>query len=189
MSVGVVSFEPSGSDLSGGHRRASLGTGTPEFAALLSIAQALSEEASDLVSGQQVIDHDAACKVEASRAVTVTGHLRTTVIHFTDGSSSVETSVLGDDPAPAPLAAFHPVAPLWGHRITAFSDLEPETGLDHRRDAEAALAHWPIAKAARAAGPERRPAARDISYERPQISEQARALEAMRVGKMVDILI
>jgi hypothetical protein len=119
----------------------------------------------------------------------VAGHLRTTVIRFTDGSSSIETSVVGDDPAPVPVAAFHGAAHVTGQRIIEFSDLEPEAGMGRRSDAEEAQARWSGWKAPRPAALKGSPAMAGMSSHGPHISEQARALEAMRVGRLVDILI
>lgn len=185
MSVGAVSFESFGSDKVGGPSLAARRTagGTPDFAALLSIAQLWNDEADDTGTPEPQ------ARVEASRSVSVIGHLRTTVIRFTDGSSSIETSVVGDDPVPAPLAAFQGVVHATGQRIIEFSDLEPEAGIDHRRDAEEAQARWSNWKAPRPAAQKGSPATPGMPSHGPHISEQARALEAMRVGSLVDILI
>ena len=185
MSVGAISLEPFGSDKVGGPAPAArrTGAGTPDFAALLSGAQRWIDETDDTGPARP------AAGVEASRSVSVAGHLRTTVIHFTDGSSSIETSVVGNDPAPVPIAAFHGAAHATGPRIVALSDLEPEAGIDHRSDTEEAQARWASWKAPRLTVQKGSPAARGLSSPGPQISEQARALEAMRAGRLIDILI
>jgi len=185
MSVGAISIEPAGLDKAGGPGLATrrTGAGAPDFAALLSGAQLWNGEADDMGPVQPV------ARVEASRSVSVAGHLRTTVIRFTDGSSSIETSVVGDDPAPNPVAVFHGAAHATGPRIVALSDLEPEAGIDHRSDTEEAQARWASWKAPRLTAQKGSPAARGLSSPGPQISEQARALEAMRAGRLIDILI
>ena len=185
MSVGAISLEAFGTDKAGGSGLAVRRTeaGAPDFAALLSIAQLWDREADDHGPAQP------AARVEASRSVSVAGHLRTTVIHFTDGSSSIETSLVGDDPAPLPLAAFHVAAHVTGQRIIEFSDLEPEAGMGRRSDVEEAQARWSGWKAFRPAAPKECPAVPGTPSHGPHISEQARALEAMRVGRLVDILI
>ena len=185
MAVGAISLEAFGSDKVGGSglavRRSE--TGAQDFAALLSIAQLWDREADDHGPAQP------AARVEASRSVSVAGHLRTTVIRFTDGSSSVETSVIGDDPAPIPIVAFHGAAHWTGHRNIALSDLEPEVGNDRQTGAEEAQARWSGWKAPRLAAQKGNPAVPGMSSLGLQISEQARTLEAMRAGRLIDILI
>jgi hypothetical protein len=185
MSVDAVSFESFGSDKVGGPSLAARRTagGTPDFAALLSIAQLWNDEADDTATAEPQ------ARIEASRSVSVIGHLRTTVIRFTDGSSSIETSVVGDDPAPNPLAVLHGAAHTAAPRIVALNDLEPDAGIDRRSDAEEAQARWSGWKAPRPAALKGSPAMAGMSSHGPHISEQARALEAMRVGRLVDILI
>lgn len=185
MSVGAVSLEAFGSDKLAGTGPAARSTqdGSPDFAALLSIAQLWDGEADDNGPAQP------AARVEVSRSVSVAGHLRTTVIRFADGSSSIETSVVGDDPAPIPIAAFPATAQATGQRIIEFSDLEPEAGMGRRSDVEEAQARWSGWKAFRSAAPKESPAVPGAPSHGPHISEQARALEAMRVGSLVDILI
>ena len=191
MSVGAISREPLVSDKAGGPGPVARRTkaGAPDFASLLSIAQLWDREADDTGPAQPAMDQRPAARVEASRSVSVAGHLRTTVIRFTDGSSSVETSVIGDDPAPIPIAAFHGAAHWTGHRNIALSDLEPEVGNDRRTGAEEAQVRWSGWKAPRLPAQKGNPAVPGMSSHSPQISEQARALEAMRVGRLVDILI
>lgn len=185
MSVGAISLDPSGLDKAGGPIAAPrrTGAGAADFAALLSIAQLWKGEADDTGPVQS------AARVEVSRSVSVAGHLRTTVIRFADGSSSIETSVVGDDPAPDPIAVFHGMAHATGPHIVALSNLEPEAGIERRSDAEEAQTRWASRKAPGLTAQKERPAALRMTSHGPHISEEARALDAMRAGRLVDILI
>jgi hypothetical protein len=80
-----------------------------------------------------IADGDSALKTEASRSVSVVGHVQTTVIHFIDGTSETRSVATGEERLDVPPLAwvppFMPQLQPSAPAIKANSDLEPEQGL------------------------------------------------------------
>lgn len=155
-----------------------------DFADLLIAAQL--QEAIDLLSPVSPLAPAApAPRIEAGRSVSLLGHVRTTVITFTDGTNETQSVVVDGDRGDVPIQPF----PLSWTRIAppieANSDLEPEVGLNARHRSTEASSGWHGRKLSTGTTP-----ARPAGFgkdPRPSI-EDASPIDPADMGRLIDVL-
>lgn len=155
-----------------------------DFADLLISAQL--QGATDLLAALPAAEGiGSATPIEAHRSTSVVGHLRTTIVTFTDGTTDIQTVTVDGERRDLQVQAF----PLNWTRIEApikaNSDLEPDVGLQARRPSEDAMRGWK--------GPKARPNAASvlpngISGDRHPPVEQGEPIDPADMGRLIDVL-